>query len=81
MWAGVVESVHVDFEKDTRSYVTIAFGCTGGRHRSVYMAERLTEHCRARGYPQVVTFHRELVKTMAPPRLPANRCGIAAKAV
>jgi UPF0042 nucleotide-binding protein len=48
------------FEKDTRSYVTIAFGCTGGRHRSVYFAERLAEHCRERGRSQVVSFHREL---------------------
>jgi UPF0042 nucleotide-binding protein len=48
------------FEKDTRSYVTIAFGCTGGRHRSVYFAERLAEHCRERGRTQVVSFHREL---------------------
>ncbi len=48
------------FEKDTRSYVTVAFGCTGGRHRSVYFAERLAEHVRATGRTQVVTFHREL---------------------
>ena len=48
------------FEKETRSYVTVAFGCTGGRHRSVYLAEKLAEHCRERGRSQVVTFHREL---------------------
>ena len=48
------------FEKETRSYVTIAFGCTGGRHRSVYIAEKLAEYCREHGRPQVVTFHREL---------------------
>jgi len=45
---------------DTRSYVTIAFGCTGGRHRSVYLAERLAEHCRARDWGEVAVFHREL---------------------
>lgn len=48
------------FESDTRSYVTIAFGCTGGRHRSVYLAERLADHLRAGGRQQVVSFHREL---------------------
>ena len=47
------------FEQDGRSYVTICIGCTGGRHRSVYLAERLSEHFRLR-YPQVLTYHREL---------------------
>lgn len=45
---------------DTRSYVTVAFGCTGGRHRSVYLAERLAEHCRAHDWGEVAVFHREL---------------------
>jgi len=48
------------FESDNRSYVTIAIGCTGGRHRSVYLAERLAEHLRSGGRQQVVTFHREM---------------------
>ncbi|MGH8040670.1 MAG: RNase adapter RapZ [Rudaea sp.] len=47
------------FEADNRSYVTICVGCTGGRHRSVYLAERLAAHFRATR-DQVLTFHREL---------------------
>lgn len=49
--------LHVD---STRSYATIALGCTGGRHRSVYLAERLAEHARAQGWPEVAVHHREL---------------------
>ncbi|MGO4777948.1 RNase adapter RapZ, partial [Lysobacter sp. 2RAB21] len=41
-------------------YATIAFGCTGGRHRSVYLAERLAEHARLRGWNEVAVHHREL---------------------
>lgn len=48
------------FESGTRSYVTIAFGCTGGRHRSVYLAETMTRHFRDAGREDVVTYHREL---------------------
>jgi UPF0042 nucleotide-binding protein len=47
------------FEAENRSYVTICIGCTGGRHRSVYLAERLAEHFR-NTREQVLTFHREL---------------------
>ncbi len=49
-----------NFESDTRSYVTLAFGCTGGRHRSVHCAEWLASHWREQGRSRVVTFHREL---------------------
>jgi len=31
-------------EKDHRSYITVAIGCTGGHHRSVYMVEKLSQH-------------------------------------
>jgi len=42
-----------------RSFVTIGIGCTGGRHRSVYLAERLAKHLRE-SWPEVMLHHREL---------------------
>ncbi|MCB2263014.1 MAG: RNase adapter RapZ [Candidatus Thiosymbion ectosymbiont of Robbea hypermnestra] len=47
------------FEADGRSYLTVAIGCTGGRHRSVYIAERLKEHFKTGGH-KVMVRHREL---------------------
>jgi UPF0042 nucleotide-binding protein len=46
------------FKRDNRSYLTVAIGCTGGRHRSVYFAESLAGHFRAQTV--VVVRHREL---------------------
>jgi UPF0042 nucleotide-binding protein len=42
-----------------RSYMTVAVGCTGGQHRSVYLADRLYRHYREQ-FPQVHLRHREL---------------------
>jgi RNase adapter protein RapZ len=50
-----------DFSEANRSYLTIAVGCTGGQHRSVYIAEKLAEHYR-QSYPQVLTRHDSLQK-------------------
>ena len=44
--------------RDNRSYLTVALGCTGGRHRSVYLAERLAQAFRARW--RVLVRHRGL---------------------
>jgi RNase adapter protein RapZ len=49
----------IRFQNEGRSYVTICIGCTGGRHRSVHLVERLTEHFR-QNYQQVLSYHREL---------------------
>ncbi|WP_338846868.1 RNase adapter RapZ [Massilia sp. W12] len=50
------------FQKDNRSYLTVALGCTGGQHRSVFIAESLAAHFRTRQQDglQVVVRHREL---------------------
>jgi UPF0042 nucleotide-binding protein len=42
-----------------KPYVHVAFGCTGGRHRSVYTAERMAESLRAAGFSPTVR-HRNL---------------------
>lgn len=47
------------FEADNRSYMTVAIGCTGGQHRSVYFVERLANHFRTH-HSRVLTRHREL---------------------
>ena len=46
------------FDRDNRSYLTVAIGCTGGQHRSVYLVETLA--ARFRGTAQVLLRHREL---------------------
>jgi RNase adapter protein RapZ len=58
--AGFLDNWLPRMQSDTRSYVTVAFGCSGGRHRSVYLAETMADHARAHGWQDVATFHREL---------------------
>lgn len=47
------------YAANDRSYVTVAIGCTGGRHRSVYITEQLARRLRNQGIPLHVR-HREL---------------------
>lgn len=47
------------YRVEGKSYVTIAFGCTGGRHRSVHVAERVARTLRSTGHAPTVT-HRNL---------------------
>ena len=47
------------FEANNRSYLTIAIGCTGGQHRSVFMCQKLFDNYRSR-FSNVQVRHREL---------------------
>lgn len=55
---GFIENWLPCFIRDHRAYLTVAIGCTGGQHRSVYFAETLTAAFRER--EQVLVRHREL---------------------
>jgi UPF0042 nucleotide-binding protein len=52
------------YEREGKSYLTIAVGCTGGRHRSVYVAKRLAEELRESGRP-VALIHRDLTRELS----------------
>jgi UPF0042 nucleotide-binding protein len=47
------------FEAENRSYLTIAIGCTGGRHRSVFLIDQMAEKIQADGR-QVLVRHRDM---------------------
>ncbi len=49
------------FEDEGKSYLTLSVGCTGGKHRSVVLADRLKEHLKRQKY-KVRTYHRDIFK-------------------
>jgi UPF0042 nucleotide-binding protein len=49
------------YVQEGKSYLTVAFGCTGGQHRSVMMAEEMSKRLEKAGY-QVKALHRDMVK-------------------
>lgn len=51
------------YKAEGKSYITVAFGCTGGRHRSVHVAEAISSQLRGAGFSPTVS-HRDLT-TMA----------------
>jgi len=52
-------SIH-EYQRRGFKHLMVAFGCTGGQHRSVYLAEQLAKRLRARNGLEVVLQHREL---------------------
>jgi UPF0042 nucleotide-binding protein len=49
------------YVREGKAYLTIALGCTGGRHRSVALAPEVADHLRAQGY-RVIVEHRDIAK-------------------
>jgi UPF0042 nucleotide-binding protein len=49
------------FKKNGRSYLSMAFGCTGGQHRSVFVSEIIFEHLQQEFY-KINLYHRDLKK-------------------
>lgn len=56
---GLLEFLLPQYEREGKAYLTIAFGCTGGRHRSVALAIQLAEWLGERGFPGRV-MHRDV---------------------
>jgi aminoglycoside/choline kinase family phosphotransferase len=50
------------YQRRAFKHLMVSFGCTGGQHRSVYLAEQLAKHLRGRNGIEVVVTHRELEK-------------------
>jgi len=58
---GLIDCVVEKFERDNKVQILISVGCTGGRHRSVYVADAIGEHLSERGFKTQV-IHRDIDK-------------------
>jgi UPF0042 nucleotide-binding protein len=79
---GLLRPLLPRYDREGKSYLTIAVGCTGGRHRSVYIAEQLGRWLRAEGLAVTVA-HRDITRPVnpasidLPPQPRANATGDA----
>lgn len=58
-WFGLLDLLVPAYEREGKSYLSIAVGCTGGQHRSVWVSLQLRKHLEAQGYSPRVT-HRDV---------------------
>lgn len=73
---GFLDPLLPRYVAEGKKYLTIALGCTGGKHRSVFTAERLADHLRRQGW-RAESAHRELdamghIPAPAPPAEPPS---------
>ena len=71
---GFLDPLLPRYVAEGKKYLTVALGCTGGRHRSVLAAERLTAHLRRSGWQADAT-HRELSPGTGDAAFEAHRAG------
>jgi UPF0042 nucleotide-binding protein len=60
-----ISGVVTDFNQCDRSYMTIAIGCTGGQHRSVYLADKIHADLQ-KMFPHALIRHRDLKAAQNP---------------
>jgi len=66
--AGVMSLIDAsvsNYQQRSFKHLMVSFGCTGGQHRSVYLAEQLARHLRGRSGVEVAVTHRELERMKA----------------
>jgi len=63
----LVDSSIANYQSRGFKNLTVSFGCTGGQHRSVYLAEQLAAHLAGRGGVEIVLRHRALEKMAVAP--------------
>jgi UPF0042 nucleotide-binding protein len=58
-YVGMISKLLPYYVREGKSYLTIAIGCTGGRHRSVCLTHYIADALRGSGHP-VQEFHRDV---------------------
>jgi len=74
---GLIDATVSEYQRRGFKNLMVSFGCTGGQHRSVYLAEQLAKHLRNKNGVDVTVHHRELEKAAAEAQAAAAESGTA----